>query len=194
MSNTEAKGSRSTEQRGLCHRPSWWAIVAAREQLPFHQFAHQALRCRRIAPALHQHIKHVSLLVHRLPHVVGLSIDREEDLIQVPFISRARPSSAQLIGELLTTLLAPAAARLIADLYTAQEQRLFHRPETQQEAHVQQHALGDDLGGKPMPQGRGCCARHGSDLSFCCAASSPHVTVTTPDAGLSARMASVRRG
>jgi len=68
--------------------------------------------------------------------------------IQVPLISRPRPPTAQLVGELLAKLLAPAADRLIADLYAAQEHHLFDSTEAQGKADVQQHAVSNDLGGR----------------------------------------------
>ena len=83
----------------------------ADERLSLHQFAHQPPRCRRIAPALHQHVEHGALLIHRSPQVVPLPSDREKHHIEAPRVSRPRPPAARLVGELLAKLLAPAQER-----------------------------------------------------------------------------------
>jgi hypothetical protein len=47
---------------------------------------------------LRQDIEDVPLLIHGPPEIVPLTVNREKDLIQRPFIARSGTSTAQLSG------------------------------------------------------------------------------------------------
>src|SRR5262245_52187579 len=51
------------------------------------QLAKELLRGLLIAPALHEDIQHVIVLVDSAPEVMALTMDRQEDLVQVPLIT-----------------------------------------------------------------------------------------------------------
>ena len=65
---------------------------------PLEQLAEELLGCSFVPPALDEDIEHIAFLVDRPPEIVGLAIDLEEHFIQVPLVTRARTSSAQLVG------------------------------------------------------------------------------------------------
>ena len=53
------------------------------------ELAEKLLRRLLVPAALHENIQDVAVLIHRAPQIVTLLIDREEDLIQMPFVTRA---------------------------------------------------------------------------------------------------------
>ena len=54
----------------------------------YQQLEKETLSGRFIAVASHQNIQHLAVLIARPPEVMRLTIDLDEDLIDMPFISR----------------------------------------------------------------------------------------------------------
>jgi hypothetical protein len=107
-------------------------ILTALEQL-----TEKLLRRLLIAAALHQNVEHVVVLVDGTPQVMALAIDRQEDFIQMPFVSRARPSVLQLIGVVLPKLQTPLADGLVRHSDAALKQELLYVAVAQREAIIQ---------------------------------------------------------
>ncbi len=63
-----------------------------------------------VAPALDQNIEHIALLIYRSPQIVGLPVDFEKDLIQMPLVSSLAMTAFQFIGVCLPKLLARIGA------------------------------------------------------------------------------------
>jgi hypothetical protein len=61
---------------------------------PFEQLTEERLRRRLVAVALDQDIQYVPVLINGSPEVVPFAINGEEDFIQMPLITRARPPVA----------------------------------------------------------------------------------------------------
>jgi hypothetical protein len=59
-----------------------WHVLQALEQL-----AKELLGGVLVAPALHQDIQHVVVLVDSAPQVMALAIDGQEDFIKMPFVA-----------------------------------------------------------------------------------------------------------
>jgi len=72
-----------------------------------------------VASALDQDVEHNTGLIHGSPKPVLLAGDLENDLIQMPFIARARQPTTDLIGEVLAELARPLPHGLVADDDTA---------------------------------------------------------------------------
>jgi hypothetical protein len=51
------------------------------------QFAEEALGGLRITSALSQYIEYVAMLIKRLPEVVQIPLDADENLVQKPFVT-----------------------------------------------------------------------------------------------------------
>jgi hypothetical protein len=79
----------------------------------------EALRRPGIAAALHQDIKHHAVLIDSAPEIVQLTLDPDEDLIQMPFISGPGSTPAKAVGEARAELQAPPPDALIGDSDTA---------------------------------------------------------------------------
>jgi hypothetical protein len=99
---------------------------------------------------LHQDIEDIVVLIHRAPQIMAFAIDREKHLIEMPFISRARPTSLQLIGIILPKLETPLADGLVGHGDTALEQEFLHVAVAQREAIIEPDSMADDLVGEAV--------------------------------------------
>jgi len=90
------------------------------------QLVKKLLGCLLVAPALHQNIRHVILLVNRAPQVMPLPRDRHKHLVQVPFVAWVGASTLQPIGIVLPPLQTPLAEGFVGDVNTALTQELVH--------------------------------------------------------------------
>jgi len=66
-----------------------------------------------VAATLYQNIEDMAILIHRPPEVVPLPMNREKDLIEMPFVPQPGTMAPELIGILLAELQAPLSDRLI---------------------------------------------------------------------------------
>lgn len=60
-----------------------------------------------ISMPLHKDVEHVALGIYRSPKVVLLSLDRDNNLIEMPFISKVGTFAPHLVGISLPKLLTP---------------------------------------------------------------------------------------
>ena len=87
-----------------------WRISQALEELTKEPFG-----CLPIAPTLHQDVECMAVLIDSAPEVMMLALDREYDLIEMPFVAALGGTSAQLIGIPLAKLQGPLADHLVGD-------------------------------------------------------------------------------
>jgi hypothetical protein len=64
---------------------------------------------------LHQDVQHHPVLIHGAPKVVLHAVQADENLIQIPPITRPQPASAQSPGEFGAELAAPTADAFVRD-------------------------------------------------------------------------------
>jgi hypothetical protein len=103
-------------------------------------------------------------LIHHAPEVVAFAMDRQQHLLQVPFVAWPRTPAPELIGELLAEFKAPLADGFVKDNDAADEQEFFHITVDEREKEKQPDGVADDLPWEPMmfrQIGR-CWGRHGS--------------------------------
>jgi hypothetical protein len=117
---------------------------------PFQQFAEKLLGRLLVSAALHQDIKNVSILIHGAPEVVPLAIDREEDFIQMPFVTGSGPPMPEFIRIGVTELAAPLPDGFIGHENPTGEQEFFDIPVAEAEAEIQPHRVADDVRWKPV--------------------------------------------
>src|ERR671933_875901 len=146
-------------------------ILQALEQL-----LEEALGRLGIAPALNQDVEDLAILVHGAPEIVQLAADADEDLVQVPLVARTRSSPAQLVGEGLSELEAPAADALVGDDHAALGQDQLHVAQAQAEDVVQPVGMGDDLGWKAVAMMWVRRAPHPTTLAYLASARQPALT------------------
>src|SRR5207237_2146863 len=76
----------------------------------FQECAKKSFGSFLVASTLHQDVKPVSILIDRSPESVLLATNRENHLIQMPFVSTARTAATPFIGVGLSKLQAPLPA------------------------------------------------------------------------------------
>jgi hypothetical protein len=74
-----------------------------------------------------QDIEYNPVLIHGPPEILALSMDREEDFIQMPRVARMSASASELMGMGLAECPTPLADRLIGDDDAARIGVLPHR-------------------------------------------------------------------
>jgi len=139
-----------------------WDVLA-----PFQELAKESLGGLFIAPALHENIEDISLLIHCPPERVALALDRQKHLIQTPLIAGARAPTMQLLRVRLTKLATLFADRLIRHHDTAGKQQLFNIPIAEAKPVVQPYTMANDLDRKaviPLAVGWGWCV-HTTSMS-----------------------------
>lgn len=112
---------------------------------PFEELAEKAFCCFFVAPTLDQNIQDVAILIHCSPQVVPLPMDGEEDLIQVPFVTTARATTAQFIGVGLPKLETPLPNRFVRDDDPTLRQKLLNITKTEREAKIEPNRMADDF-------------------------------------------------
>jgi hypothetical protein len=122
-----------------------WDILLALKDL-----AAEFLGGDLIAPSLYQNIEHVPVLVDGAPEVMPFAVDAENHSIQVPRVAGSGAPAAELIGILLTELVAPLLDRFIRHDDAAGKQARLHIAVAEAEAEIQPHRVADDFGRKAM--------------------------------------------
>jgi hypothetical protein len=62
-------------------------ITRGRTALPFQKLSHQTLCSLGISAALHQNVENKTVLIDGAPEPVFLTGDRDDNLIEVPFVA-----------------------------------------------------------------------------------------------------------
>ncbi|MDN0085770.1 hypothetical protein QU487_24120 [Crenobacter sp. SG2305] len=70
----------------------------ARTPMAFEPLAHPPFGRCLATPALHRHIEHGAVLIHRAPPPVLLAVDRHHDFIKMPLITPAQGGRADVPG------------------------------------------------------------------------------------------------
>jgi hypothetical protein len=112
---------------------------------PFEQLAKELLRGFLVPLTLYEDIEDIVVLIHRAPEVVPFAMNCQKDLVQVPFVARARPSAPQPIGVVLATLPTPLADGFMGHRDTAFQQQFLHVAVAQGEARVEPDPVADDF-------------------------------------------------
>ena len=95
----------------------------------FEQLAKEAFGSFFVAPALHQDVEDITILIDRSPEVVFFSTDSEYDLVHMPFVAATRATTAQFIGIRLPEFEAPLPNGFIRHDDAWLCKKLFNRTE-----------------------------------------------------------------
>ena len=68
---------------------------------PFEQFFEKLLGRLFVAPALHQNVEDMVVLIHGSPQGMALALDTQKHFIEIPCVPRSRSAVTQLIGRVL---------------------------------------------------------------------------------------------
>src|SRR5262245_13369368 len=98
-----------------------WHVLESTEQL-----TKELLRRLLVAATLHQDVEHVIILIHGTPQVMALPVNRQKDLVQVPFVAWLGASTLQPIRVVLPKFPTPLADGLVCHIDTAFKEELLH--------------------------------------------------------------------
>src|SRR4051812_28741699 len=122
--------------------PQWFGTLAAQES------SKESFCGALITMWLDQDVDHVAVLIHGTPQILLLTVDSNEDLVQVPLIAEPALSSLQFPSIVRTELLTPLSNRLIGHDDSPLGEKILDISKAQAEAMVSPDRVADDLGRK----------------------------------------------
>ena len=120
--------------------------------LTLQQSAKESPRCPRVPTGLYEDVDQITVLIHRAPEILALTVDRHEDLVQEPRISESTLSSLQLPSVVGAELPAPLPNGFVRHDDAAFGQQILDIPEAQAVSVVEPDGMADDFGRKAMPK------------------------------------------
>jgi hypothetical protein len=112
---------------------------------PFEELAKKSLCCLFIAVALDQDIEDVCALIDSSPQILPLPTNSKENLIHVPFVTRALTTMAQFIGIRLAKLETPLPNCFIGHGDAPLCHQFLNVAKTQRKAEVQPDPVANNL-------------------------------------------------
>jgi len=103
-----------------------------------------------ITAALDQNVENKAFLIDRAPKPMLLAVDRNDDFIEMPFVSVARGVSADPVGGVPPEFLRPSPNRFVADDDVARGEKIFDHSQAERKAKIEPDRIGDDFSGKAM--------------------------------------------
>ena len=119
--------------------------------LTLQQSAKESPRCTPVPTGLYEDVDQVTVLIHRAPEILALTVDRHEDFVQEPRISESTLSSLQLPSVVGAELPAPLASGFVGHDDASFGQQILNIPEAQAVSVVEPDGMADDVGRKAMP-------------------------------------------
>ena len=120
--------------------------------LTLQQSAKESPRCPRVPTGLYEDVDQVTVLVHRAPEILALTVDRDEDLVQEPLVSESTLSSLQPARVVGAELPAPLSHGFVRHDDASLGQQILNIPEAHAVSVVEPDGMADDLGRKAVPQ------------------------------------------
>ena len=97
--------------------------------LTLQQSSKESPRCTRVPTGLYEDVNHVTVLIHRAPEILALTVDRHEDFVQEPGVSESALSSLQLPGVIGAELPAPLPNGFVRHDDASFGQQILNMPE-----------------------------------------------------------------
>src|SRR5690606_34229224 len=101
------------------------------------KLAHETFGRLGIAAFLDQNLQHEAILINRSPKNVMLTFDRNNNLIQMPLVTKAWCPATDITGIGPSEFLGPFIHCLICDEYPAISQHIFDHAKAQWKAKIQ---------------------------------------------------------
>jgi hypothetical protein len=112
---------------------------------------HQALSRLGISAALHKNLQNETVLIHGAPQPMLRATDRNNSLIEMPFIAEPTGrAAADLIGESSPKFLCPQPDRLVRDNNPSSRQHVLDHPQAERKPEIQPNGVSNDFSGKAM--------------------------------------------
>ena len=129
------------------------------------EFPEGSARRTPIPAGLHEDIDQVTILIHRAPQILALTIDPHEDFVQEPRISEATLSPPQPPRVVGAELSAPLSNGFVRHDDASVGQEIFDISEAQAIPVVDPHGVADDVRRKAMPRVAGSTSCHSDIVS-----------------------------
>lgn len=118
--------------------------------VPFQRLLHEPQRGLLVSCLGDVALEYLSLLIHRTPQVMQLSIDLYVNLVEVPFPLSETPRPTYPLAldigcKERTEPVPPKSHRLVANINPALGQQVLYIPQTQRKPHIHHHNQADDL-------------------------------------------------
>ena len=128
--------------------------------LTLQQSAKESPRCTPVPTGLYEDVDQVTVLIHRAPEILALTVDRDEDFVQEPRISESTLTSLQPPGVIGAELPAPLPNSFVRHDDAAFGQQILDIPEAQAVSVIQPDGVADDFRRKTMPKVAGSSNVH----------------------------------
>ncbi len=113
------------------------------------ELAQEPLGGQFVAAALDQSIENEAILIDSPPKPKFPAVDRDGDLIKIPFVAELRSTTADLSGEVASEPFGPTPNRLMADDNAPRGKQIFDHPQAERKSEIQPDGLPYDFGGNP---------------------------------------------
>ena len=132
--------------------------------LAFQQLPEKAHCGAPVPPRLHQDVEDVTVLVYRPPQVLLTTVQRDEQLIEVPRVPEAPTPVPEPSGIRAAERATPPSDRLVGDCDAPLGQEVLDVTKTEAEAKVQPDGVRDDVGREAIAVVAGGGADHAPTL------------------------------
>ena len=120
--------------------------------LPLQEFPKESPRRTPVPAGLDEDVDQVTVLVHRAPEILALTVGRHEDFIQEPRIAESTLSSLQPPRVVGAERPAPLSHGFVRHDDSSLGQQILNIPEAQAVSVVNPDGVADDVGWKAMPK------------------------------------------
>ena len=128
--------------------------------LTVQQSAEESPRCPRVPTGLYEDVDQITVLIHRAPEILALTVDRHEDFIQEPRISESTLSALQLPSVVGAEFPAPLPNGFVRHDDSSFGKQILNIPEAHAVSVAEPDGMADDVGRKAMPKVAGPASVH----------------------------------
>ena len=114
--------------------------------MPFQQLAEKSSGGFPRTARLDEDTDDVAILIHRTPEILPMSLDGDEDLVQVPCVTETTLSTLQSASIFRSELYAPKSGRFVRDRDAALSEQVFDVSKAHAESVVEPDGVADDFG------------------------------------------------
>ena len=118
--------------------------------MAFQQLPEEPHRSATIPPRLDQYIEDVAVLVHRAPELLLATVERDEELVEMPRVTLLTAPAPKRAGIARTERQTPLADRLVGDRDAALGEEVLNIPKAESESVIKPNGVADDLRRKPV--------------------------------------------
>jgi len=114
------------------------------------KLAHEAPRSCSISPALDENVEDEAILIDGAPQPMLFAADRDDDLVQMPFVATSGSETPNAVGEFPAEFLRPAANRFMADVNTPSGEHFLDHTQAERKSKIEPYRIANHLGGEAM--------------------------------------------